>query len=334
MDRRAILAAIVLGRPLRRQLRHVLRGARDGLPVAGGARRLPATRPSWPCCRSASDAGLSGRRAWIALGISLVGVVLAVGGIDPAMSPPVSGLLLAFASCFIYAVWVILAARLSGERREAVAVDVGRQRFGDGLGRPHHERDGGHLLGDGARDRPTGPPVGQIPSAAWIGLVGVGVGATFIAIQTFYAGARRVGAAHAALISTAEPIWTIALASILFSIVLTPVQLLGGVFIIVGGPRRRRRDRRRSVAPTLDGPRWPTSSRHHRQASATRGQRPAAASIDLAPALTNDPSDAEARRSGSRARGARPGPQRRRCRMPAALPCRWQAATTVRSAAW
>ena len=37
----------------------------------------------------------------------------------------VSGLLLAFASCFIYAVWVILAARLSGERREAVAADAG-----------------------------------------------------------------------------------------------------------------------------------------------------------------------------------------------------------------
>jgi drug/metabolite transporter (DMT)-like permease len=57
-----------------------------------------------------------GRRAWLALAISLVGVVLAVGGIDPDDSPPLSGLLLAFASCFIYAVWVILAARLSGER--------------------------------------------------------------------------------------------------------------------------------------------------------------------------------------------------------------------------
>ena len=69
---------------------------------------------------------LQGRRAWIALGIALIGVVLAVGGIDPNDAPPVSGLALAFASCFIYAVWVILAARVSGERREAVADESGQ----------------------------------------------------------------------------------------------------------------------------------------------------------------------------------------------------------------
>src|SRR6478735_1808038 len=64
---------------------------------------------------------LGGRRAWGALGISLAGVVLAVGGIDPNEQPTVTGLVLAFASCFIYAVWVVLAARLSGENRETVA---------------------------------------------------------------------------------------------------------------------------------------------------------------------------------------------------------------------
>ena len=82
----------------------------------------------------------------------------------------------------------------------------------------------------------TGRPVlpADVPSAAWPGLLGVGVAATFIAIQTFYAGARRVGAAHASLISTAEPIWTITLAAILFSIALTPVQLVGGALILIG----------------------------------------------------------------------------------------------------
>jgi drug/metabolite transporter (DMT)-like permease len=176
---------------------------------------------------------LSGRRAWIALGISLVGVVLAVGGIDPNEEPPVSGLLLAFASCFIYAVWVVLAARLSGERREAVAAEAS---------------DGGSATAPVAlimtatatvywsAALATGRPVlpAQVPPEAWLGLVGVGVGATFIAIQTFYAGARRVGAAHASLISTAEPIWTITLAAILFGVALTPVQLVGGALILIG----------------------------------------------------------------------------------------------------
>jgi drug/metabolite transporter (DMT)-like permease len=41
---------------------------------------------------------LQGRRAWIALGIALIGVVLAVGGIDPDDAPPVSGRALAFAT--------------------------------------------------------------------------------------------------------------------------------------------------------------------------------------------------------------------------------------------
>ncbi len=206
---------------------------------------------------------LRGRRAWAALGISLTGVVLAVGGIDPDESPPVSGLVLAFASCFIYAVWVVLAARLSGERREG----VGEVADGDGSAAGPAAEAAVEATGPGAQDGPgesdvprgtatapvalimtatatvywisalaTGRPVlpAQIPSAAWVGLIGVGVGATFIAIQTFYAGAQRVGAAHAALISTAEPIWTIVLAAILFSVALTPVQLVGGALILIG----------------------------------------------------------------------------------------------------
>ena len=74
----------------------------------------------------------------------------------------------------------------------------------------------------------------RLAPAAWPGLVGVGVVATFIAIQTFYAGARRIGAAQAALVSTIEPIWTIVLAAILFGQTLGPTQLVGGAFIIVG----------------------------------------------------------------------------------------------------
>ena len=176
---------------------------------------------------------LSGRRAWIALGISLCGVVLAVGGIDPDESPPVSGLLLAFASCFIYAVWVILAARLSGERREAVAADAG----GGGsatvtVALIMTATATVYWVSALATKQPVLP--GQVPADAWPGLIGVGVAATFIAIQTFYAGALRVGAAHASLIATAEPIWTIALAAILFQVALTPIQLVGGALILIG----------------------------------------------------------------------------------------------------
>jgi drug/metabolite transporter (DMT)-like permease len=175
---------------------------------------------------------LEGRRAWLALALALVGVALSVGGIDPDEAPPLVGLLLVIVSPVIYSIWIVLSARLAGERKDAV----------------------GELASDGAQAAPaaalmitttgvvywiaaltSGQAVlpGAIPSEAWFGLAGVGVLSTFVAIQTFYAGAQRIGAAQAALISTVEPIWTIALAAIIFGIGLTGVQLIGGGLILV-----------------------------------------------------------------------------------------------------
>jgi drug/metabolite transporter (DMT)-like permease len=74
----------------------------------------------------------------------------------------------------------------------------------------------------------------RIPAAAWPGLAGVAVVATFIAIEGFYAGARRIGSSQAALVSTIEPIWTITLAAIIFGQTLAPTQLAGGALIILG----------------------------------------------------------------------------------------------------
>jgi drug/metabolite transporter (DMT)-like permease len=65
-------------------------------------------------------------------------------------------------------------------------------------------------------------------------MLGVAVISTAIAILTFYAGARRIGAAQASLVSTIEPVWTIALAAILLGQTLTPIQLAGGVLVILG----------------------------------------------------------------------------------------------------
>jgi drug/metabolite transporter (DMT)-like permease len=176
---------------------------------------------------------LEGRRAWGALGIAMVGVALAIGGIAPDSMPPLSGLLLIVLSPLIYSVWIVLAAKFSGERRDRVG-----QANDDGTAAATATALmmtataavywGWNLISG----RPVGP--GEIPSAAWGGLIGVGVVSTFIAIQTFYAGTRRIGAAQAALISTVEPFYTIALAALLFGIALTPVQLLGGVLIITG----------------------------------------------------------------------------------------------------
>jgi drug/metabolite transporter (DMT)-like permease len=176
---------------------------------------------------------LEGRRAWLALGLALVGVALAVGGIPSDEIPPVSGLLLVIVSPLIYSVWIVLSARLAGERRETVGrdADSGADTAAATAlmmtGTAATYWIGGLLFGV-----PLGPAT--IPVAAWPGLVGVGVVATFIAIQGFYAGARRIGAAQAALVSTVEPFWTITLAALLFGESLAAPQILGGALIIIG----------------------------------------------------------------------------------------------------
>jgi drug/metabolite transporter (DMT)-like permease len=176
---------------------------------------------------------LDGRRPWFALGLALVGVVLAVGGIPDTAMPPLGGLALIVASPIIYAVWIILSAGLSGERREQVGdadeegADAAAATALMMTGTAATYWIGAIVLG-----APAVPAL--IPAEAWPGLIGVGVVATFIAIQTFYAGTRLIGAAQASLVSTFEPIWTISLAAILFGQSLAPIQLVGGVFIIVG----------------------------------------------------------------------------------------------------
>ncbi len=176
---------------------------------------------------------LEGRRAWAALGIAALGVALAVGGIDTSAMPPIDGLVEILVSPLIYAVWIILAARHSGERRD----HVGKQ-----------AEDGAAASAIGAVMLTStaavywvvaltiGHPVlpATIPGDAWPGIVAVAVIAGFVPVQAFYAGAQRLGAAQASLVSTVEPLWTIAAAAVLYGERLEPVQLLGGALILAG----------------------------------------------------------------------------------------------------
>jgi drug/metabolite transporter (DMT)-like permease len=177
---------------------------------------------------------LRGRRAWGALGLALAGVALAVGGPSAAAAPPpVGDLALILASPVIYSVWIILATRLTGEDRE----DVGRA-----SGSKVDPIAAGAIILSAtavtfwvsalAFRQPVLPA--QIPATAWFGIIGIGLVSTFIAVQGFYAGAHRIGAARASLVSTVEPIWTVALAGLLLGESLGPIQLLGGALIIGG----------------------------------------------------------------------------------------------------
>jgi drug/metabolite transporter (DMT)-like permease len=174
---------------------------------------------------------LHGRRPWVALAVALTGSALALGGIPSTEMPPLSGLILIVASPLIYAVWIILAARFSGERSHGGGVDSGAA---TAIAMPIMmvATASVYWIGTFVTGRSVLPSA--IPTEAWPGILGVAVIATAVAIQAFYAGARRIGAAQASLVSTIEPVWTIALAAILLGEVLTPVQLLGGALVLVG----------------------------------------------------------------------------------------------------
>jgi drug/metabolite transporter (DMT)-like permease len=179
---------------------------------------------------------LAGRRPWVALGIAMVGVVLALGGIDVANAPPATGLALILASPLIYAGWIILSARLAGERSDRLAHESHAAGQADDAAVASalmiSATAAMFVTGAIATGRELAPAA--IPPPAWPYLGAIGFASTFLAIQTFYAGSRRIGAAQAALISTVEPLIIVSLAALVLHETLAPVQLAGAALIIVG----------------------------------------------------------------------------------------------------
>jgi drug/metabolite transporter (DMT)-like permease len=189
---------------------------------------------------------LEGRRAWVALGISTFGIALAVGGIPAGEEVPLLGLALAFTCPIVYAIWIVLAARLGGERpapdrdRDIAAPDIlplDAEVVTDGpdILPSSAVMTSATALGAAVLAVAAGNSVApvDVPSGAWLALFGFGAFSA-VAFQSFLGGTRRIGAARAALLSTVEPVYTITLASILLGETLTGIQLVGGALVIAG----------------------------------------------------------------------------------------------------
>ena len=70
------------------------------------------------------------------------------------------------------------------------------------------------------------------PGLGW--LAAIAVISTVAAIGLFFAGLRRVGSTTASIVSTAEPLTTVLLASVVLGESLNTVQLLGGALVLAG----------------------------------------------------------------------------------------------------
>jgi drug/metabolite transporter (DMT)-like permease len=179
---------------------------------------------------------LPGRRPWVALAITLAGVVLTLGGIDLSANISVVGIGLVFTSALFYSGWIILSARLAGERSDRLAdATAATDSVDDASAASPVMMTAtaavfvGAALATGRPYLPT-----QIPIDAWPFLLVIGFAGTFLSIQTFYAGSRRIGAAQAALVSTVEPLVIVVFAWIFLREVLAPIQLVGAALIVIG----------------------------------------------------------------------------------------------------
>ncbi len=70
-------------------------------------------------------------------------------------------------------------------------------------------------------------------SGGWAWSVAIALASTVLPVAAFMLGMARVGAATASIVSTAEPVVTVALAVALFGDALGPLQVLGGLLVLV-----------------------------------------------------------------------------------------------------
>ncbi len=79
--------------------------------------------------------------------------------------------------------------------------------------------------------------------AGWLWVGCIAVVSTVVAMLAFFAGLQRTGPATAAIVSTAEPLVTAALAALALGELLTPVQLAGGLLVLAAVAVVQRRSR-------------------------------------------------------------------------------------------
>jgi drug/metabolite transporter (DMT)-like permease len=82
----------------------------------------------------------------------------------------------------------------------------------------------------------------RFPGAAWgwAAIGAIAVVSTVVAILAFFAGLKRVGPAVASVVSTLEPVVTVALAWLVLGETLTPAQLAGGALVLACAARLAR----------------------------------------------------------------------------------------------
>lgn len=76
------------------------------------------------------------------------------------------------------------------------------------------------------------PPRWPATAGGWASMLAIALVSTVAAMLAFFAGLERLGAARTSMLSTLEPVVTVALAALLFGEALSPLQWVGGLAIL------------------------------------------------------------------------------------------------------
>jgi drug/metabolite transporter (DMT)-like permease len=80
---------------------------------------------------------------------------------------------------------------------------------------------------------PLPAPTTSVDAAAgWGWIAAIALGSTVLGVSAFFVGLRAVGPATASIVSTAEPVVTVALAMLVYGEALGASQLAGGVLVL------------------------------------------------------------------------------------------------------
>jgi drug/metabolite transporter (DMT)-like permease len=155
-------------------------------------------------------------RTTVALVVASVGLVLVLLAAGTGTFN-LGGALLALAASVTYTTYILISDRIIGAIDPfALAALV--------------------LTGATASFTVTGLATGSLDlglsAEAWLWLLLIAVVSTVVAVAAFFAGLRLVGPSEAAILSTFEPVVTVALAYAVLGERLAPAQLLGGALVL------------------------------------------------------------------------------------------------------
>lgn len=170
----------------------------------------------------------------IVLAAGFVGLLLVL--IGPAGTVSVPGVIMAFTTAVMYAAFIVLSNRLIRNVTPLVSS-------------AHITTSSAAALVLFAAFQGDLQLVRE--PASWAAIAGVAVFSTVVAVAAFFAGVKRIGSTRASMLSTLEPVVTLACSAVLFHERLRPLQWLGVTVVLVSlvAMELRISQRRQSSSP-------------------------------------------------------------------------------------